>query len=47
MKESFYDFKAKDIQGNEVSMNDLKDKVNVIVKINKACKENEIDQPFD
>ena len=37
MKESFYDFKAKDILGNEVSMNDFKDKVVLIVNVASAC----------
>jgi|TARA_A100001388_G_scaffold274354_1_gene257858 glutathione peroxidase len=37
MKESFYDFKAKDIRGNEVSMNDFKDKVVLIVNVASAC----------
>ena len=36
MKESFYDFKAKDIRGNEVSMNDFKDKVVLIVNVASA-----------
>ena len=37
MKESFYYFKAKDILGNEVSMNDFKDKVVLIVNVASAC----------
>ena len=37
MKESFYDFKAKDIRGNEVLMNDFKDKVVLIVNVASAC----------
>ena len=37
MKESFYDFKAKDILGNEVSMKDFKDKVVLIVNVASAC----------
>ena len=37
MKESFYDFKAKDILGNEVSMNNFKDKVVLIVNVASAC----------
>ena len=37
MKESFYDFKAKDILGNEVSMNSFKDKVVLIVNVASAC----------
>ena len=37
MKESFYDFKAKDILGNEVSMNDFKNKVVLIVNVASAC----------
>ena len=37
MKESFYDFKAKDILGNEVYMNEFKDKVVLIVNVASAC----------
>ena len=37
MKESFYDFKAKDINGNEVSMSDYQDKVVLIVNVASGC----------
>ena len=37
MKESFYYFKAKDILGNEVYMNEFKDKVVLIVNVASAC----------
>jgi|TARA_B100000886_G_scaffold301890_1_gene231646 glutathione peroxidase len=37
MKESFYDFKANDIAGNEVLMSDYKNKVVLIVNVASAC----------
>ena len=37
MKESFYDFKAKDINGNEVSMSNYKNKVVLIVNVASSC----------
>ena len=37
MKESFYDFKANDIAGNEVLMSDYKNKVVLIVNVAIAC----------
>ncbi len=37
MKESIYDFKVKDIDGNEVAMSDYKDKVLMIVNVASKC----------
>ena len=37
MKESFYDFKAKDINGNEVSMSSYDGKVVLIVNVASSC----------
>ena len=37
MKESFYDFKAKDINGNEVSMSGYDGKVILIVNVASSC----------
>ena len=37
MKESFYDFKANDINGNEVSMSNYKNKVVLIVNVASSC----------
>ena len=37
MKESFYDFKAKDINGKEVSMSSYEGKVVLIVNVASSC----------
>jgi glutathione peroxidase len=37
MKESIYDFKVKDIDGNEVAMSDYKGKVLMIVNVASKC----------
>ena len=37
MKESIYDFKVKDIDGNEVAMSEFKDKVLMIVNVASKC----------
>ena len=37
MKESFYDFKAKDINGNKVSMSSYDGKVVLIVNVASSC----------
>lgn len=37
MKESIYDYKVKDIDGNEVAMSDYKDKVLMIVNVASKC----------
>ena len=37
MKESIYDYKVKDIDGNEVAMSNYKDKVLVIVNVASKC----------
>ena len=37
MKESIYDYKVKDIDGNEVAMSDYKDKVLIIVNVASKC----------
>ena len=37
MSESIYDFKVKNIEGNEVSMGDYKDKAMLIVNTASAC----------
>ena len=37
MKESIYDYKVKDIDGNEVAMSEFKDKVLMIVNVASKC----------
>ena len=37
MKESIYDYKVKDIDGNEVVMSEFKDKVLIIVNVASKC----------
>ena len=37
MKESIYDYKVKDIDGNEVVMSEFKDKVLMIVNVASKC----------
>ena len=37
MKESIYDYKVKDIDGNEVAMSEFKDKVLLIVNVASKC----------
>ncbi len=37
MSESFYDYKAKDIKGDEVAMSTFKDKVVLVVNTASAC----------
>ena len=37
MKESIYDYKVKDIDGNEVAMSEFKDKVLIIVNVASKC----------
>ena len=38
MKESIYDYKVKDIDGNEVAMSEFKDKVLMIVNVARKCR---------